>query len=239
MYEDINYVLFDCWDTLVKTKYKEKNVEATFFYQFIVNKDKIPFDLYEKEFTSILFNYFSSSYFEMEDDAIFNYLQVKLDLVFDRPYEEIRKLYHNMFEMTKIEGIDEFLDLLEERNIRYSVLSNAFYHEDIGKRIIEVNFPNRKFEKIYVSSRFVVKKPSPLFFNIAINELKLDPRHTLYIGDNIKADVLGSHSANLVPIYLNWKNKSIKPEEKDLYNFDYLEVSSYYELCEKFKESIK
>jgi putative hydrolase of the HAD superfamily len=59
------------------------------------------------------------------------------------------------------------------------------------------------FDTIILSEDAGANKPSPQFFDYALQTTGAVPRSTLMIGDNLQTDILGARQAGLGVIYFN------------------------------------
>lgn len=60
-----------------------------------------------------------------------------------------------------------------------------------------------RFEVVVISEEVGVWKPQPQIFLEACRRASLRPQDCVYVGDNLKVDALGSHSAGMKAIWLN------------------------------------
>lgn len=56
---------------------------------------------------------------------------------------------------------------------------------------------DRFFKLRVLSSRFGFKKPDERMFSVAMERLKVEPRNSIYIGDNISKDLVGAKKAGM------------------------------------------
>lgn len=59
------------------------------------------------------------------------------------------------------------------------------------------------FDGILISSDYKTKKPDPRFFNAMIEKYQLDPKTTLFIGNDSKTDIAGAQNLELDTFYVN------------------------------------
>ena len=97
-------------------------------------------------------------------------------------------------------GVRTTLKKLKKGGARLFILSNAqacFTVEELKKLKI-----TQYFDGIELSSDFGKKKPSPEFFGHIVNKYSLDKSQTIYIGNDISADILGAKAAGLNSAYI-------------------------------------
>lgn len=112
------------------------------------------------------------------------------------------------------EGVEVFLDFLQEQGIRIAILSNISYcGETLENRMREV-LPNHEFEFILATSEYMYRKPHRRIFEFALEKAELKPEEVWYIGDNYECDVVGAKNAGLFPVwYLGATAKQQEPKE--------------------------
>ena len=99
------------------------------------------------------------------------------------------------------EGINDFLEYLQNKNIRTGVISNIAYDPSVVAERINRLLPQNAFEFIITSSNFIFRKPNKRIFDLALEKAQLQPNEVWYIGDQYECDVKGSLNAGLLPIW--------------------------------------
>lgn len=61
--------------------------------------------------------------------------------------------------------------------------------------------PDSRFEFVIASSEYMVRKPNPRIFRLALQKAGLSPDRVWFCGDNVRADVEGAHAAGLFPVW--------------------------------------
>ncbi len=72
---------------------------------------------------------------------------------------------------------------------------------------------DKLFDGIEISSDFGYKKPSPKFFSYILDKYSLDCRQTVYVGNDLQADVMGAKGVNLYTAYIK---SNISPQSDSL-----------------------
>ena len=92
--------------------------------------------------------------------------------------------------------------LLEKLVQRYSlgIVSN-FDHPPYIRRILRDLDLNKYFSMVVISGDHDFKKPDPRIFHLALEELGIEPRDAIYIGDS-EEDIIGSRKAGIEPILI-------------------------------------
>ena len=65
------------------------------------------------------------------------------------------------------------------------------------------------FEFSIYSSEVPYRKPHPSIFQLALARLNLNPPEVLFVGDNLKADVVGAQSVGMPTAWLNRNEKAL------------------------------
>ncbi|MBD5104406.1 MAG: HAD-IA family hydrolase [Ruminococcaceae bacterium] len=99
------------------------------------------------------------------------------------------------------EGIEDFLEYLNNKGIRTGVISNISYNPSVVKERIDRMLPKNTFEFIITSSNFIFRKPNKRIFDLALEKAELQANEVWYIGDQYECDVKGSLNAGMLPVW--------------------------------------
>ena len=100
-----------------------------------------------------------------------------------------------------IDGAHEQMDYLRKKGYRMHMTSNGF-HEVQYKKLAACGLRDY-FDTIILSEDAGVNKPSPLFFDFALEMTGAEREATLMIGDNLNTDVLGALNAGIDAMLVN------------------------------------
>jgi len=105
----------------------------------------------------------------------------------------------NLWEFT-FSWIEETLARLKNEGYRMSIISNADGRveqelENLGIRSY--------FEKVYDSEIVGVRKPEPEIYELALEELGLQPEEALFVGDMFYIDILGANRVGIPGLHLD------------------------------------
>ena len=223
----IKYAFFDCWDTVIKYSNGEKDLKSKIIYDHIIDK-KISFEEFDKYYVDFLHYYHLNTLFEVREEDLFRYLLTSLGLKVDVDFTTLCEIAKDGWNPSSMEGLRELLDFFKSKGVRCSIISNTIQTEEQTRYYIRKFFNDDDFEKVIVSSDYAVKKPNHLFFELGAKLCDVDPANCLYFGDRFRADVYGSSSANMNPIWINHNNKKVIAS---------LEVKSYDEF-KNYKEAL-
>lgn len=110
------------------------------------------------------------------------------------------------------------LQKLKENGKKVYLLSNAqrsfTYHEMETLDIVKY------FDDIYISSDHGMKKPNPKFFNLLIENEKLDVKECLFLGNDQTCDILGAQGVGMDTWYVHTNcSPEYKEDVKATYEF--------------------
>ena len=94
----------------------------------------------------------------------------------------------------------EILDYLSPK-YKLHIITNGF-QEIQDKKLKNANLYNY-FSQIINSEIAGVKKPNPYIFELALDMAKTKPEHSVMIGDNLEADILGAQALGFHTIHFN------------------------------------
>ena len=116
-------------------------------------------------------------------------------------YIDFLPLNNHLIEGTK--------DLLEYLNPKYSlhIITNGF--KEVQNRKLFSSGIQHYFDTITDSEEAGVKKPNPVIFKQAIQKSGAKLSHSLMIGDNYEADILGAESIGLKTICFNYHKETL------------------------------
>lgn len=165
------------------------------------------------------------------------YLYEYLGLKFDVSYEKLAEIFtENASDDCITPGIEELLSYLENNGIRTAVVSNLLWPSELLKSVTDKAIPNNKFEFVITSCDYFFAKPSKQIFEIALKKAGLDGEDVWYCGDNPLADVMGSASAGIFPVWYDSREITFMYKD-DSYNTiptcEHLHIGKWQELIEE------
>ncbi len=119
-----------------------------------------------------------------------------------------------------ISGAREVLDYLQQ-DYTMHIITNGFEESQIKK--LKYSDLGRYFQSITISEHVGKQKPHPLVFETALKNAKCESNHSIYIGDNLDADIKGAINAG-------WKAFWLTQDSKGYTNLDCQIISTLREL---------
>ena len=161
---------------------------------------------------------------------LYEYLEIELSI----SLSDAEKVF---WDNTSIGAImpnaDKIIDYMNNNDIRSGVISNIGWSGSALTERINRLLPRNKFEFVIASSEYMFRKPSSMLFELGLKKAGLPPEEVWFCGDNIKADVEGSASVGIFPIWYEdetvenpWlaHKKGAYPKCEHLHIHDWLEL---------------
>lgn len=115
------------------------------------------------------------------------------------------------------EGTDKMLEDLKERGKKIYLLSNA--QRIFTAYEMQVLDIVKYFDGILISSDFQTKKPDKRFFDILIERYQINPKTTLFVGNDSRTDIQGAKTVGFSTYYVK---SNISPQGDTGENADYI-----------------
>lgn len=205
MYSKCTDIFFDLDHTLWDF---EKNSEISFQLVFDEMNFEFHLDDFQKVYQPINFNYWKL-YREnkvTKDQLRYGRLKESFDqlgiVISDKDInhisvEYIRYLSQQTHLFPNAVSILNYLNV----NYRLHIITNGFSEAQLNKT--KASKIDHFFECFIDSEKVGVKKPHPDIFNYALNKARVKPEHSVMIGDNIEADILGAKAVGISCIHYN------------------------------------
>lgn len=167
----------------------------------------------------------------------------RLGITFSIGIEELESvLWENARRMKPMPHVAEMLDFLHENGIRTGVISTLSRSGQALEHRFSKELSNNRFEFVMTSSEYGVQKPNPLLFETALKKAKLAGDKVWYCGDNIKADVHGSHAVGMFPVLYEGEMEVENPwahcNDGVTAECEYLHIHDWREMIEVLKALI-
>lgn len=224
----IDSVTFDLWNTLIHTsqednlKYKNKRIEG--FFSVLnktgrnVSREEIG-KAYDKSF-----EIYKPIRDRNEDISVREQVQIILQCLENRllqnPADEVlieleEVLANAIFSdlPNLIEGSEEILSYLNEKNYRIGLICNTgrtpgrVLREVLRRRNI-IQF----FRVLTFSDELKIRKPNPEIFLHTLKSLNASPSTSLHIGDDLESDVLGAKRCGMQAGWISPGRDKLQPD---------------------------
>jgi putative hydrolase of the HAD superfamily len=165
---------------------------------------------------------------------VFEYFGFGLDISLKEAEITFANAAASAFEMP---GAASILDTVNAMGIRSAVISNIAWSQSALKERIDRLLPRNRFEFIITSSEYLVRKPNPLLFQLALNKAGISPQDAWYCGDRPDVDAKGAFEAGMFPV---WYDSDIDCFYRDRTkeaapDFPHLHIKDWGEMAAKLK----
>ena len=100
------------------------------------------------------------------------------------------------------EGTSDFLDYLSGNDYKIGIISNTgFNSPESYKKLLKKN--NIFFDVLSLSNELGIAKPNSKIFTQTLGKVNIEPAHSIHIGDNPVADVLGAINIGMDAILIS------------------------------------
>ncbi len=117
--------------------------------------------------------------------------------------DETLKMIHDTFKKHYISTFyprtEETLRKLAEK-YKLALISNTM--SDQPREMLEETGLDRLFEIIICSRDLGIRKPNPAIFKYVMDEVGVQPRETVHVGDSVEADMEGASASGITPIWI-------------------------------------
>jgi putative hydrolase of the HAD superfamily len=118
------------------------------------------------------------------------------------------------------------LQTLEYLHEKYPlhIITNGFKETQLIK--LKKSGIDRFFDVIIFSEEVKAHKPNPFIFEVGLRDARAKNHASVFIGDNLEADVLGSRNAGLHPVFYN----PLKTEHSETLNHEIVDLIELKEI---------
>lgn len=112
----------------------------------------------------------------------------------------INERYHYAESWAIYDDVLPCLKALKAAHIKIGVVSN--WSADLKDLLRSLRLLPY-FDSVIASAEIGYRKPNPVIFDLALEELQSTPAQTIHIGDRIDADGVGAQAANIMPLIID------------------------------------
>lgn len=140
---------------------------------------------------------------ELHEHMLMRFLYEYMGIKFSVSNTELECiLFTNAAPGILMESVEALLDEIAAQGIRTGIISNIMFSEAALKIRLEMLLPCHRFEFIIASSEYMLRKPHPLLFELALRKAGIDACDVWFCGDRYDCDVQGASGAGITPIWL-------------------------------------
>ena len=204
--------MFDWAYTLVDLVREDDRVAFLELMNFLKKKDvKLPeFELIFSEYQDLFYGLIKESrqtHREANFEIVLRYLFFKHGIEIEKrsSWKDILTVYYKVIHGVRRVYPDVMgtLKYFKESGIRMAIISNTTNPQFIKEEELCRTGLSTYFEFAIFSSTTPYRKPHPSIFNAAISKLNLDAENILFVGDDLKTDVMGAQSVGMHTAWLN------------------------------------
>ena len=204
--------MFDWAYTLVDLVREDDRVAFLELMNFLKKKDvKLPeFELIFSEYQDLFYGLIKESrqtHREANFEIVLRYLFFKHGIEIEKrsSWKDILTVYYKVIHGVRRVYPDVMgtLKYFKESGIRMAIISNTTNPQFIKEEELCRTGLSTYFEFAIFSSSTPYRKPHPSIFNAAISKLNLDAENILFVGDDLKTDVMGAQSVGMQTAWLN------------------------------------
>ena len=204
--------MFDWAYTLVDLVREDDRVAFLELMNFLKKKDvKLPeFELIFSEYQDLFYGLIKESrqtHREANFEIVLRYLFFKHGIEIEKrsSWKDILTVYYKVIHGVRRVYPDVMgtLKYFKESGIRMGIISNTTNPQFIKEEELCRTGLSTYFEFAIFSSSTPYRKPHPSIFNAAISKLNLDAENILFVGDDLKTDVMGAQSVGMHTAWLN------------------------------------
>lgn len=214
------YVSFDIFDTLVKRNVKNnQDVFSLVQIQFNNKYNEIELNDFKKQ--RIVAEKTALQKLNKESvslNEIYEFIDYNQEIKDKLKEIEISTEYNIIQKNNKVYELYKFC---EEKNKKIIAISDMYFDGSFLKEILKKN--NIIVEKCFSSSDYGATKASGKLFEIVINELKIDSKQMIHIGDSLRSDYLQARKNKIFSIKID-DNNNEEIQKDFIYNNEYEKI---------------
>jgi haloacid dehalogenase superfamily, subfamily IA, variant 1 with third motif having Dx(3-4)D or Dx(3-4)E len=161
---------------------------------------------------------------------LYEYLEIELTISLE---EAELVFWDGMSSGATMPDSDKLIDYINANGIRSGVISNIGFSGDALTERLNRLLPRNKFEFVIASSEYMFRKPNRMLFELALKKAGLSADEVWFCGDNVIADIGGSSSVGIFPVWYDnnikedsWTNKNdgVTPQCEHLHIHEWSEM---------------
>lgn len=237
-------ILFDYGHTLLyEPGFDTLRGEEALFKYIISNKNNLT-PKQANDFSQALFaeiGLVRETGLEMHERQFQRFLYEYLEIELSVSLPEAEKIFwDNTSAGAIMPNADRIIDYINANGIRSGVISNIGWSGTALEERLNRLLPRNTFEFVIASSEYMFRKPNVMLFELALKKAGLSCGDVWFCGDNIKADIEGSASAGIFPVW--YEDETVENPWRGQYNqtlpeCEHLHIHDWTELIDVLEES--
>ena len=206
----MNFV-FDLYGTLIDIRTDEESEELWEGISLLLGDGEERADDVREEYLALCHEAHKGGYHELDVMSVFVKLLERRSIdtsVAPSFAFEFRRL--SMVHLSCFHGVKTMLRELRAKGGKVYLLSNAQSCFAIDELCTTGLYD--LFDGIVISSDIGVKKPSPEVFNIAFERLGITAEDSIYIGNDMRDDIIGASGVGMKTVYIHTEQSGSYPE---------------------------
>ena len=204
--------MFDWAYTLVDLVREDDRAAFLELMKFLKDKDvELPeFELIFSAYQDLFYGLIKESretHREANFETVLRYLFFKhgIEIGNRTSWKDVLTVYYKVLHGVRLiyPDVVSTLKTFRESGIRMGIISNTTNPEFIKEEELCQTGLNMYFEFTIFSSSTPYRKPHPSIFNAAISRLNMEAENILFVGDDLKMDVMGAQSVGMSTAWLN------------------------------------
>lgn len=201
--KNYDIVSFDVFDTLIERKCKEPTEIFKITGKVILGEDAAE-DFRKKRIEAENKARIIKKGHEVSLEEIYNSIDCSLkDNIYNLMNEEKKQ---EILNCQKKEKMFSLYDQSVKRRKIVVLISDMYLSTDIIKEMLDKS-GIYGYSKLYVSNKYDADKCSGELFDFVVNDLSLNKKRMIHIGDSVKADYLGARRVGIKSILIGRKNR--------------------------------
>ncbi len=136
-----------------------------------------------------------------------------MGLYFSKSHQELEEIFWDHATAGELmPHVEQVIALLNKQGIRMAVISNIGFSGLTLKKRIDRLLPENRFEFFLASSDYMVRKPNPMLFELALRKAGITAQQAWFCGDSKRCDVMGASAVGIFPV---WYDSPLECEYRD------------------------
>lgn len=145
---------------------------------------------------------------QVGDRVLYEYLGLEFSLT---PLQMETVFWNGASMGAVMPGADKMLGYINKNGIRSAVISNLLWSGAALSERLDRLLPMNRFEFVMTSSDYIMRKPSRILFDIALQKSGLSADEVWYCGNDPRTDIEGASQAGIFPVW--YDNRTVRKDK--------------------------